>query len=713
MKPKKSKLSLGPGGIKGFFVEHVEKIVLGIVLLAVVGFVYFGSTVETFPESKTPATLLQTVQQATNKMETPSWDKVKETVLPPSIDNPIVIRVTPEQFSIRTMDPPIQPSRSKRRDPKIYAPTQLEVAAMVAGVGMIPGEEEIAAIDLKYDEMVLRQQAPLVAPEEDPAAKKKKKRPGRDREMDILGEAAANLGGAGGILQPRVLSEEDREEILRNGARVSTQAIARTRNIISLKALIPYQKQLLEYQDALAGVPQYVKEERDVPTYVFFKVERADVTDDPNADPAKLKWVLLSTAAARNLPFVEKAEWEVIPEELVDPSAVLPETDRFGALTLPVPPAVLTDLRTLAGHTEVAWAKDINEGLAGSETTKTGTKKGDSPEEGPDAVMEGPESPDMAAPGTERVPGGGRPTPGIREGRMSSGRGGRSGGYESGSTNPDAVYKLFRFIDFDVQRGRLYRYRVNVMLEDPNHPQVPTNASVSPSGRDGSGAVGNDPPVVSLDKEVEQRLRDLKKEEDKTGKRKWYRETEWSEPSPIISVPDPLQFVGGTVSAAREQPIAGTFARVAVGEATAKTLVVQWDDAYATNVVTEEEVQRGDTLNFVKDADALHPIKLEYVELKDYPTRTDSVVVDIRGGERLPGSSSANPQTAPGQVAIVDHTGKLIVLNEADDLKDWHRHGKVDPITVEAPRPEETSEGERGFSDLTPPRSKTRRGRGE
>lgn len=702
MKGKKSKFSLGPGGIKGFFFEHVEKMVLGLVLLLVVGFIYMGSNVETFPASETPATLGDSVQRATNTMETKTWDKIKETIEPPSIDNPIVISVKEDQFKIATMDVPIQPSRTKRRDPDIYPPTNLEVEAIVAGVGMIPGEEEVAAIDLRYDEMIERQQEPLETPE--PTPNKKKKKAGR--EEDLLGAAAASMGAPGGLKQPRVLSDEDREELLRSGARVSNMAIARSRNIIALKALIPYRKQLLEYQEALAGNPQFVREERDVPTYVFFKVERADVTDNPNADPKSLKWQLLSTTGARNLPYVPKAEWESIPEELVDQAAVLTANERFGALTLPVPPALLIDLKKLAGHAEIAWANALLDGAPGQEM-RPGAKPGEESPEGPDAAPEGPESPDTLAPGTERILGG-RPSSGMREG----GRGGSSrGSYEGGSSSPqEVVYKLFRFIDFDVQRGRQYRYRVNVMLEDPNHPQLPTAAPGGPT-RNESGAVGNDPPVASLDKAVEQRLRELKLQEDRTGKRVWYRETDWSEASPVISVPDPLMFVGGAVTAGREQSIPGTQARITAGEASAKALVVEWDDEYATHVVTEDEVQRGATLNFVKDAEALHPLKLEYVELKDYPTRTDSLVVDIRGGERFPGSSNSNPQTSPGQVAVIDHTGKLVVLNEVDDIRDWHRYGKVESIKIEEPKPEDAGmEGERGINDFAPPPRRTRRG---
>lgn len=708
MKPKKAKFSLGPGGIKGFFLEHVEKMVLGLVLVVVVLFVYFGSTVETFPDSKTPATLQQTVARATSTLEAKSWEKVKETILPPPIDNPIVIRVSEKDFPLRTMDERILPSRTKRRDPDLYPPVNLEVEAMVAAVGMLPNEEEIPAIDLRYEEMIERQQAPL-EPEE-PLTGKKKKKKSRESEPDLLGDAARGMGALGGIKAPRQFSEEDREELMRNGARPSTQAIAHSRNIISLKALIPFQKQLLEYQEALAGNPQYVSEERDVPTYVFFKVERADVTADPNADPATLKWQLLSTVAARNLPYIETAQWETIPEELVDPSAVLSATERFGALTLPVPPALLVDLKKLAGHTEIDWASSLAEGAYGTEGKKTDDKKGT--EEGPDTVEgpEGPEGPDAIGPGVGVGPGV-RPYPGMRgEGRgggMVRGPGSR-GGYDQYSSSQEVVYKLFRFIDFDVEREHKYRYRVSLMLEDPNHPQLPLAAAGAPVSRDGSGGgIGNDPPVASLDKAVEERLRELKKEEDKTGKRKWYRETDFSEASPVITVPNPLQFVGGTVSPAREVPIAGTFARVAAGEASAKTLVVQWDDQYATNVVAEEEVQRGATINFTKDSEALHPIKLEYVELKDYPIRTDALVVDIRGGERLPGGTATSPQNAPGEVALIDHSGKLIVLNEADDIKDWHRYGKVEPIIIEEPKPEDDpSAGERDLMPTRPTRSR-------
>jgi hypothetical protein len=694
MKPKKSKFSFGPGGIKGFFLEHVEKMVLGAVLVLVLAFVYFGSTVETLPQSKTPASLQQAVETAKTRMLTPTWAKVKEKELPPSIDNPIVINTKPDDFQLVTFNERIQPVRTKRRDPNIFAPIKPEAYAVTAPVAMVPVEEEIMPIDAAYLAMLERQQQPVEQPVPEPDTKKKKKKKPAGHDDPLEGVMTRGMGG-NAVNGPRQLGEEERAELQAMQARVSNNAVARSRNIISFSALLPYKKQLLEYQDALGG--KDFKEERDVPTYVFIKVQRADVTNNPTADPKTLTWQTLSITVARNLPYVTKAEWESIPEELVDPNVVLTASERFGVqtmLTLPVPPVLLTDMKKLAGHSEIGWANALlGQGVAGQANPEV---KAVAPVEGPDAP-EGPDGPDNEPGGRPGINEGVRP--GFRPGGPGpggpimprEGRRGMGGGGASFNPNEEVTYKLIRWVDFDVQRGHQYRYRTCVMLEDPNHPQVDKRAGAGGGvgiGREGPSANGNDPLPSSLDKTVEQRLRELKKDEDKTGKRKWYRETEWSEPTAVVTAPDPVTYVGGTVTSGREQQVPGTGAFVATTEPIGKTLVVKWDDALATNVVAQDDVQRGSVLNFTKDAEALHPIKLEYVELKDYSMKTDGLVVDVRGGERLPGGDSKNVLHAPGEMALIDEKGRLVVMSEYDDIKLWHRYGKVEPKKVEEPEPE-------------------------
>jgi hypothetical protein len=209
MKAKASKLSLGPGGMKGFLFNHVEKIVLGVTLLLVVAFFWFGLNIEKF-DSETPATLSQVIQRATDNMENvQTWNTVKQELVPPSITNPIAIRITERDVPLAELNPRIIPSRTKRRDPELYPPTQPEVVAMVAPVNMIGGEEEVPPLD---ELLLAKQQGPegayglLDGPNQKKAANKKKTKrrgppgSGMEEEMET---PTAELPKP-----PRVLDEE-------------------------------------------------------------------------------------------------------------------------------------------------------------------------------------------------------------------------------------------------------------------------------------------------------------------------------------------------------------------------------------------------------------------------------------------------------------------------------------------------------------------------
>ncbi|HTN75730.1 MAG TPA: hypothetical protein VL096_10810, partial [Pirellulaceae bacterium] len=302
----KAKLKLNSASIKEFLVLHVEKIVLGCMVLLVLFFIYLGSVVETFPTTKTPQTLTNVISTADANILQDTWPKVEPTVRPPSIVDPIVISVQPDPWQLGSLDPAILPSRSKRRDPKIYPPTKLVVDAVRAAAVFIPGDEEIAPIEEKYAEMTEVATSPLEPLEEKKPKKKSKSRPGS--EMESMAPEMSLTPNPVSLL-PRPLAED--EKLLLQGYRGSNAGVPRSRNAIVVKALVPFKKQLEEYLDALGGPsnPNF-DAERDTPKYIYFWVERADVTDNPNADPKDLKWEVRSTNEAKQLPLMPKWEWE-------------------------------------------------------------------------------------------------------------------------------------------------------------------------------------------------------------------------------------------------------------------------------------------------------------------------------------------------------------------------------------------------------------------
>lgn len=91
------------------------------------------------------------------------------------------------------------------------------------------------------------------------------------------------------------------------------------------------------------------------------------------------------------------------------------------------------------------------------------------------------------------------------------------------STKPDAAgvdHLLVRFFDYSVTPGASYRYRVQLLLEDPNHPKDP----------------GMQPPERLLHRSVQTRLMTVAEEETTSGRRIYWRRSPWSEPSDVVTV---------------------------------------------------------------------------------------------------------------------------------------------------------------------------------
>src|SRR5207244_9783602 len=91
---------------------------------------------------------------------------------------------------------------------------------------------------------------------------------------------------------------------------------------------------------------------------------------------------------------------------------------------------------------------------------------------------------------------------------------------------------LVRFTDTNnLERGKKYRYRIRLFLQDPNHP-----------------AVGIVPPSsASLHPDVQKRIKQLDASDtDETKKRGYTWRTvwvmsPWSEPSPVAELPSPAR----------------------------------------------------------------------------------------------------------------------------------------------------------------------------
>jgi hypothetical protein len=186
---------------------------------------------------------------------------------------------------------------------------------------------------------------------------------------------------------------------------------------------------------------------------------------------------------------------------------------------------------------------------------------------------------------------------------------------------------LLRFVDFTVEPGKKYKYRVRLVLVDPNH------------GLQDS----------ALDPAVQDRLRASKKKDFRMVE-------EWSEPSPTVGIP-----LAGAVMLAEAKP---ANEKNFNDEPAIKLMVETFDvqDGTAVHVAKEKDFRRGAVVNLKE--------KMEYTGDGDrwidtfdsYEIRTGVTVLDVTGGDRL-----SKDMSTPARMLVMHPSGEISIRKELDD----------------------------------------------
>jgi hypothetical protein len=531
------------------------------------------------------------------------------------------------------------------------------------------------------------------------------------RGEDILGEAGSEPPGMGADGEMGEMGMEQTSQGTVNPEAIlgyeATDAERVNAHAVVVMAVVPYEKQFEDFQNALLNSLDH-DEQRDSPLYLKYYVQRVDVTDNPDAVPTEEDWAKdpISVNAAKE----ETYNWAGVLNEIVDPSYI------DAALTHPAPPFMQRDLWDLLTHPEVPLPavaatdstpvenrRPVRPKSSGTGTDDAPTFDEIGPSRGGGAGADGmglgipggtamPGSRPPGAAGAVRPPGMSGMPPAAASGRMPPGAGppgagppgagppgmgppgmGPAGGYGPagmpGDTSgygpgsglaPPPKYKLIRFTDTTVEPDRKYRYRVKVLLHDPNHPH-PNYAS---------------PSLASLDQKVRDRIKGL-------DASVFYVASEWSEPSPVAELPAPDQYFAGSVAQpAAHSLVPGKPPVPVTTHPTGKSLVVVWDGAKVVDVASEVAVHRGSIFNFVTDVRVIHPVDHTIAEVAEYVFSTNAFVADIAGGEEIPllDRRSEKPELiAPGEMLIIDGRGRLHVTNETDDIEGYRRYLVADP----------------------------------
>lgn len=205
-------------------------------------------------------------------------------------------------------------------------------------------------------------------------------------------------------------------------------------------------------------------------------------------------------------------------------------------------------------------------------------------------------------------------------------------------------FLLFRFFDYTVEAGKSYRYRVRLMLANPNY--------------------GIEPKFLA---------------DPAMAEKQWIEKDRWSEPTPVVTVPRDVRVLAGAV----HTPIRDT------DEPSGMVAVVKWLDSTGEEMNKDFRVVRGQQLDYpdtvirepkprnldMQGAEMLGGARGAAAAVPEEPEKIDFVtemlVLDLTGGNRLPGRDRS--MTEPGRILIMDHEGGLAVLSEAKDKKEYDR----------------------------------------
>lgn len=469
-----------------------------------------------------------------------------------------------------------------------------------------------------------------------------------------------------------------------------------------------------------SGTAGYV----EFPRYVYFSIERAEITDE-SVPVDNLKWEPLN---ARARWFEEQRvphdQFMYVSPEYVMPPGQVPFTwplvqltagDTWGKEVAHDPEIPFLGIPRGMGYGYGPYAGYPGEGspgMLGSTATgpgaaiptglmpgagMAGTQPGQAaqPVQPPrPEIPDAPIAPGQMLPGmpgvspygtsmygTETMPEGsytspygGSPYSGMypaTSGEEGYGSGYGYPGYGSGMmVRKESPIKLFRFVDYKVEPGKKYRYRVKLWLANPNYKL---------------------PPQVL---------------EDESYAREAWLLSEWSTPSNVVRVPADVGVLAGPAKPGR---VAFIEPRASLG------VTVFQPSSGLTKFMEFADLPRGTIVDFTAaDVKRLNPPKREKKPTTSYPygypeegmvssetgiegmpgmmgypgypgasttmPTTQQVqepeidylsrmmIVDISGGDQLP-----TRETAPSVVALMDPEGNLFVRDEMEDAPQYKR----------------------------------------
>lgn len=657
----------GGNAVVRLLLAHGEKIGIAAILICAGLLIYSALNVPRLEATKTPEKLRTDANNAKQKIEGFTYEsiaeQIEEAAIPPE-DLPILRAKEPDLTGLKPLEaedfplmdsvnPPVVPPMSPRTDPTLLAPEDLEVYGDAGLWASAPPNEikqrQLAALkEAQKEQQAAEAERRRNENDGEESGRGRGRNRGRDERGDQEQERRPN---ASIVLQPRT------------GVELSGFETITPRSWVTVLAKVPYKAQVQMYEDALQKARGY-DSLRDMPSYIGYVVERAEVTPEGQGD-----W-------ERIAQMFDKKLIEEISTYPVNPPEVVASRFEHPLLTHPLPPLILKEWDNRVSHSSMPLAIDD---IPPAEQEMLDAQKADDK-----AADEGEPADDGGFGGARRQPAqggemygerggyggemdggrggygrggyggefggrGGRGGYGEMGGRggyggeMEGGRGGYGGGYGRGGyglgQGADVELKeftwdgktesvLLRFFDNTVEPGHRYRYRVRLAIKD-------VNDGVSPG---------------TLDPSVTARRADTKKE------MRYFRLTDWSKPSPIASVPLPARTYVMAAEPAKE---------VFNSQPQTEILIKALDSKYAAEIALPEKFLRGMVMNVLDKAKIVWSNKYNEDKDPNFKFYTGATVADIQGGAKL--SSKNRDLTAPARVVLMDAAGKLTVHRELQD----------------------------------------------
>lgn len=705
---KRLKLDLSKHGIRRFWLLHAEKVVLVVAILLLGLFVYLGYQTPRYAK-KTPGQVVETARRAGEYVNSPdSWNQIQNYRVADSTAHERIKQSTVDttQYSSGVIIGSLVKTLGLRTDPGLRP-----VEELMARAGTFP-------VLFKSDAPPELRNLPLAAVADEATKDNNKK--GEKSETAKKQEKADPFAPGKELT---VLQRQELPGVRKtfSGALTST-AGTKVMDIVAVTGLIPYENQFAEYERVFVNALGYYPV-RDRPIYQKIQIQRRE---------EGANWVDITEQILFDAQQFSSSSKDNYVPDIIDPKYYCMAAPLGGdPITGAIPPIVLYDYRPFVGHPKVPSRQTVPSAVK-RELALTEEKLEINRDPLAREKIKSPE--EIAKERAEEE---------KREIDQMKG----VGEYErfGQRVKPAAPYRLVRFFDLRPPKGKRVQYRVRLWMPDPNDPDVlkllnsgttadnqkkdaPTagtggldggsaDQGQSQSNEEGQDGLEKDWDLAKakfvaveprmLDMSVRERLARPVDDPDMPADREAYRAmmpTPWSNETELVLVGgDNFDLYAGTIEEPSAMRIEGV--EIPRAEPRMKMVAAVLSPDFHTAVPGVKDVGRGDLINFTADkSHVLDPATFKVKLLEKAEIKTDAIVVDLMGGEKLSFKGKKTlDYTEPGEALVMDASGNFHLQNDIRDTKGFRHSLFRDDESNGYGKPKATEDDKKDKKDDGPP----------